>query len=146
MNKQIVAAFMGALLMVALFDFWMSKMTGYTWFADINWSIGTSLLSFQQLLFWIFEVAVVVIVAYPRRSVYNPLARVIRLGLILGLTCVMICHVNLAVHLDTIPALFLSESLLIFSWVNTMKFIAMVGVVYLLSHRLPLTNQALNNN
>lgn len=146
MNKQIVAAFMGALLMVALFDFWMSKMTGFTWFADINWSMGTTLLSFQQLLFWIFEVAVVVFVSYPRRPVNNPLAKVIRLGLILGLTCVMICHVNLAVQLDTIPVLFLSESLLLFSCVNTMKFIAMVGVVFLLTYRPPLTNQAVHNN
>ena len=146
MNKQFVAAFMGALLMVALFDFWMSKMTGFTWFADINWSMGTTLLSFQQLLFWIFEVAVVVFVSYPRRPVNNPLAKVIRLGLILGLTCVMICHVNLAVQLDTIPVLFLSESLLLFSCVNTMKFIAMVGVIFLLSHRPLMTKHVVNNN
>lgn len=146
MNKQFVSAFIGALLIAVLFDFWMSKITGYTWFADINWSLGTSLLSIQQLLFWILEAAVVVFVSYLRRLVNNPLARVIRLGLILGLTCVMICHVNLAVHLDTIPALFLTESLLLFSWVNTMKFIAMVGVVFLLTYRLPLTNQVVNNN
>ncbi|MCW8870360.1 MAG: hypothetical protein OQK49_06610 [Proteobacteria bacterium] len=146
MNKQFVASFMGALLMVVLFDFWMSKMTGYTWFADINWSMGTNLLSFQQLLFWIIEAAVVVMVSYTRRPINNPLARVIRLGLVLGLTCVMICHVNLAVHLDTIPVLFMAESLLLFSWLNTMKFIAMVGVVYLLAHRPQMTKRVVDNN
>jgi hypothetical protein len=78
--------------------------------------------------------------------VNNPLARIIRLGLILGLACVMICHVNLAVLLDTIPVVFLTEFLLLFSWLNTMKFIAMVGVVFLLAHRPPMTKRVVNNN
>lgn len=146
MMKQYVPAFMGALLVVVLFDFWMSTMPGFTWFAAINWGLGMPLLSWQQLCGWIVLAALVVFVSYPRRPVENPIAWVIRLGLIIGLMCVMVCHVNLAVHLDTISVVFLSESLLLFSCVNTMKFVAMVGVVFLLSHRPPKTKQVLNNN
>ncbi len=145
MINRFVLAFIGALLVAVLFDYWLSNMEGFIWFAEINWGLGASLLGLQQLLIWFFEAAVVVFVSYPRRAYKNSIARAIRMGLIFGLICVMICHINLAVHLDRIPVDFLIESLMLFSLLNTMKFIAMVGVVFLLFHHPQLTNQAVKN-